>query len=224
MRVLIVEDYLPLRQSLVQGLRDQGYAVDATGDGEEAWWYLRDGHYDVVILDRMLPGYDGLTIIKRAREADLTTPILMLTACDTVEDRVAGLDAGADDYLVKPFAVPELLARLRRLLRRHLGSADSRIQHGRLLVDVAAKRVTWDGQEVVLTAREFQLLEILIGRRGQVVSREQLWEHCYDFASETVSNVLEVLIGRLRRKLSAVGCTDLITTRRGMGYEIAEIL
>lgn len=220
MRILVVEDYLPLRQSLVQGLRDQDYAVDATGDGEEAWWYVRDGHYDAVILDRMLPSCDGLEVIARMRNAGLSTPILMLTACDTVEDRVAGLDAGADDYLVKPFAVPELLARLRRLLRRQLGTADSRLQHGDLLLDLQAKRVTWQGQQVELTAREIQLLEILLGRRGQVVSREQLWEHCYDFASETVSNVLEVLIGRLRRKLAAVGCKDLICTRRGLGYEI----
>ncbi|TVR43396.1 MAG: DNA-binding response regulator [Planctomycetota bacterium] len=222
MRLLVVEDYEPLRESLAAGLRGEGYAVDATGDGEEGWWYLSDGVYDAAILDAMLPGCDGIELIRRCREAGLATPILMLTARDTIEDRVAGLDAGADDYMIKPFAVPELLARLRRLLRRGMGQASDRLEYGDLCVDLRAKRVEYRGQLVQLTAREFQLLECLLANPGAVVSRQQLWEHCYDFAAETVSNVLEVLIARVRRKLAEAGCSNLIETRRGQGYQLVE--
>lgn len=224
MRLLVVEDYHPLRESLVSGLRAAGYAVDGAVDGDEAWWFLKDGVYDAVILDRMLPGLDGMEVLRRLRQHPSAeqTPVLMLTARDSIDDRVSGLDAGADDYLVKPFAVPELLARLRRLLRRQCGVADDMLRHGELVVHLGAKTVSYADNEVALTAREFQLLEVLLGHRGQVVSRQELWEHCYDFASETVSNVLEVLIGRLRKKLAQAGCEQLIETRRGMGYMIEE--
>lgn len=222
MRILVIEDYEPLRLSLVSGLQAEGYAVDAAADGEEGWWMVKDGVYDGVILDRMLPNMDGLDLLTRLRAHPpaQATPVLMLTAMDQVEDRVAGLDAGADDYLAKPFAVPELLARLRRLLRRQFGHADDCLRCGALALHTASKQVTYDGQALSLTSREFQLLEILMARQGQVVSRQALWEHCYDFASETVSNVLEVLIARLRKKLSAAGAHEVIETRRGQGYVI----
>lgn len=220
MRLLLAEDHSPLRDSLSEGLRNEGYAVDATGDGEEAWWYLRDSDYDAVILDRMLPGCDGLVIVRRLREQGSSTPVLLLTAMDGVEDRVAGLDAGADDYLVKPFAVPELLARLRNLTRRQFGIRNPILRHGQLAIDPAAKTVTWGQQMVTVTAREFDLLLLLTREAGRVLSRQELWEHCYDFESETSSNVLDVLIARVRKKLQQAGAPNIIQTRRGLGYQL----
>ncbi len=218
MKILVVEDYAPLRESLVSGLRAEGYAVDAAADGDEGWWYLDGGVYDGVVLDRMLPGLDGMVILRRLRQAGSSVPVLLLTARDTVEDRVDGLDAGADDYLTKPFAVPELLARLRRLVRRSWGQADPVLTCGPLQLDQRAKTVTCDGAAVALTAREYQLLELLMRSRGELVSRDALWEHCYDFARDVSSNVLDVLVGRVRRKLAAAGAAGLLTTRRGLGY------
>ncbi|MFW5753109.1 MAG: response regulator transcription factor, partial [Planctomycetota bacterium] len=218
MRILVIEDYAPLRESLVGGLRAEGYAVDAAADGDEGWWYLDGGTYDGVVLDRMLPGLDGMAILRRLREGGSAVPVLLLTACDTVEDRVVGLDAGADDYLTKPFAVPELLARLRRLVRRAWGQADPVLTCGPLRLDQTAKTVTCGQTVVPLTAREYQLLELLMRSRGQLVSRDALWEHCYDFARDVSSNVLDVLVARVRRKLTAAGAPGLLTTRRGLGY------
>lgn len=215
MRILIVEDYSPLRITLGRGLEAEGYAVDLAADGNEGWWHLQGGGYDAVILDRMLPGLDGLSLVRRLRQADDATPILLLTARDGIEDRVEGLDAGADDYLTKPFAVPELLARLRRLVRRGHGQAAPLLEAGDLRLDPAAKTVHRQEQEIELSRREFQLLEYLLARQGRVVSRSELWQHLYDFASDTSSNVLDVLVARLRRKL---GEPDLIRTRRGQGY------
>ena len=218
MRVFIVEDQERLRSWLEKGLREADFVVDSTGDGNEALWYIRNNTYDAIVLDIMLPGTDGLTILRRLREMDREDPVLLLTAKDTVPDRVKGLDTGADDYLVKPFAFEELLARVRALVRRGYGQRRPVIIIGDLRIDTA-KRQVWRGeQEVELRAMEYRLLEYLARRTGQIVSRTEIWDHLYDFGSETVSNVVEVYIGALRRKLDQPGEKSLIQTRRGFGY------
>lgn len=222
MRLLIVEDFAALREELARGLTDQGYAVDASGDGVEAWWYLTSNTYDLVILDLMVPGMSGLQILTNLRAAQKNMPVLILTAMDGVEDRVRGLDLGADDYLTKPFAVVELLARVRSLVRRGHGVRRTVLQIADLTIDTVARVVRRGGQEVLLTPREFALLEYLVVRAGDVVTRAELWEHLYDFASDATSNVLDAHVARLRRKLSPVGTTPLIHTRRGVGYVLAE--
>jgi DNA-binding response OmpR family regulator len=222
MRLLVVEDYATLRESLTRGLRDSGYAVDATGDGAEGLWYAESGGYDVIVLDLMLPGIDGLELLRRLRTRGDTTHVLILTARDTVADRVAGLDLGADDYLVKPFAFDELLARLRALVRRRYQSATGVITIGDLVVDTGRRTVSRAHQPVPLTAREYALLEYLASRRGAVVSRAELWEHVYDFAAEPESNVLDVYVSHLRRKIDDGHDRKLIHTRRGLGYLLAE--
>ncbi len=222
MRVLVVEDYEPLRESLSQGLREAGYAVDVSGDGEEGLWYARGESYDAVILDIMLPGLDGISLLRTLREEGRDTPVLLLTAKDAVEDRVAGLDAGADDYLVKPFAFEELLARLRALIRRRYEAKDPVIRVGDLEVDTRAQTVTRSGESVTLTAREYGLLELLAMRAGAVVSRTEIWEHLYAFDASAESNVVDVYIGYLRRKIEREDRPRLIHTRRGLGYVLEE--
>ena len=218
MRILIVEDYQPLRAALAKGLREAGYAVDETGDGAEGLWYATGNPYDLIVLDLMLPGLDGLTVLSRLRAAGCASHVLVLTARDGVEDRVEGLDHGADDYLVKPFAFPELLARARALVRRGYQAKNPVIRVGDLEIDLVARR----GQEIALTAREFAILEFLALRRGQVVTRTELWDPLYEFGSDGGSNVLDVYVGYLRRKLEGEGEARLIHTRRGQGYVLAE--
>ncbi len=218
MRVLIVEDQDRLRNWLKKGLEEADFAVDATGDGKEGLWYALGNSYDVVILDLMLPGMDGLSILRRLREAGHEDQVLILTAKDTVPDRVKGLDQGADDYLVKPFAFDELLARVRALVRRSYGKHSAVIEIGDLRIDTA-KRQVWRGeQEVGLRAMEYKLLEYLALRAGETVSRTDIWEHLYDFRSQTASNVVDVYVANLRRKLDRPGEKSLIQTRRGLGY------
>jgi len=218
MRVLIVEDQERLRNWLKKGLKEAGFVVDATGDGKEGLWYAEGNSYDVIILDLMLPGLDGLSILRKLREAGREDQVLILTAKDTVPDRVKGLDLGADDYLVKPFAFEELLARIRALVRRGYGKHSPVIEIGDLRIDTAKRRVWRGGQEIALRAMEYKLLEYLARRAGETVSRTEIWEHLYDFASETVSNVVDVYVGCLRRKLDRPGAKSLIQTRRGLGY------
>jgi DNA-binding response OmpR family regulator len=222
MRLLIVEDFEALRDELARGLGEQGYAIDATGDGTEAWWYLTSNLYDLVILDLMLPGRSGLQILTDLRAQGRDTPVLVLTAMDGVEDRVRGLDLGADDYLTKPFAVAELLARVRSLVRRGHGVHRIVLEVADLRIDTVARTVRRAGQEVALTPREFSLLEYLATRAGEVVTRADLWEHLYAFESAATSNVLDAHIARLRRKISPPGSSQLIHTRRGIGYLISE--
>jgi DNA-binding response OmpR family regulator len=218
MRVLIVEDQDRLRNWLKKGLEEADFAVDATGDGKEGLWYALGNSYDVVILDLMLPGMDGMSILRRLREAGHEDQVLILTAKDTVPDRVKGLDQGADDYLVKPFAFDELLARVRALVRRSYGRHSAVIEIGDLRIDTA-KRQVWRGeQEVALRAMEYKLLEYLAHRAGETVSRTDIWEHLYDFRSQTASNVVDVYVANLRRKLDHPGEKSLIQTRRGLGY------
>lgn len=218
MRLLLIEDYRPLQQSLTKGLREAGFAVDATGDGQEGLWYAMSNDYDVIILDLMLPGLDGLSLLSRIRAKGRQNHVLVLTAKDTLEDRVKGLDLGADDYLVKPFAFEELLARVRALIRRSYRSKSPRIKVQDLLIDLTTQRV-WRGQEeIYLTPREYALLEYLAIRAGQTVSRTDIWEHLYEFDSSASSNVADVYIGYLRRKIGRPGKPPLIRTVRGRGY------
>ncbi len=221
MRLLIVEDYTPLRQSTAKGLREAGFSVDEAGDGEEGLWYARSNPYDVIVLDLMLPKVDGLEILRRIRDAGNVSHVLLLTARDGVGDRVGGLNAGADDYLVKPFAFDELLARVKALTRRAYQRKSPIVAIGDVEIDTAAKRVKRAGTEIVFTAREYQLLEYLASRTGEVVTRTDIYEHCYDFQADAASNVIDVYIGYLRRKLEGEGQSKVIHTRRGQGYVMA---
>ncbi len=218
MRVLVIEDYQPLLKSLTQGLEEAGFAVDASADGEEGLWYARSHDYDAIVLDLMVPGVDGLTILSRLRRDGSSVPVLIVTAKDTVEDRVKGLDLGADDYLVKPFAFEELLARVRALVRRGYDNKDPVIRIDDLEIDTTARTARRDGQRIDLSAREYALLEFLAMRAGQVVSRTAVWEHVYDFHSDPGSNVVDVYVGYLRKKIERPGLSKLIHTRRGQGY------
>jgi len=218
MRLLVVEDYRPLRESLAKGLRETGFAVDATGDGKEGLWYAMGNEYDVIILDLMLPGMNGLEILKKVRSEDQKACVLILTAKDTVQDRVAGLDLGADDYLVKPFAFEELLARIRALLRRGYQEKSPCVEIDDLRIDLAAQRVWRGPEEIQLTPREYALLEYLAMRAGQTVSRMDIWEHVYEFNSSASSNVVDVYIGYLRKKIERADKSALIHTSRGRGY------
>jgi DNA-binding response OmpR family regulator len=220
MRILIIEDYAPLRKSLVLGLREAGMAVDESGDGEEGLWFATSNAYDVIVLDLMLPKLDGLAILKRLRDKGCPAHILILTARDAVEDRIQGLNLGADDYLVKPFAFEELLARIRALLRRAYQRKNPTITIGDLEIDTAARTVARGGERIELTSREYSLLECLALRVGQPVTRTELWDHCYDFQSEAGSNVIDVYIGYLRKKIERPGLPKLIQTRRGQGYAL----
>lgn len=222
MRLLLIEDYAPLRKSLAKGLREAGFAVDVTGDGEEGFWYAKSNDYDVILLDLMLPKMDGLTILRRLREEGSAVQVLILTAKDTVDDRVKGLNLGADDYLVKPFAFEELLARVRALVRRNYESRSPVIRVADLEINTSTRVVRRTGEVIALTPREYALLEFLALRAGQVVTRAEIWEHLYDFEDESTSNVTDVYILYLRRKLERGGRPRLIQTRRGVGYVLGE--
>lgn len=221
MRLLIVEDAPRLRATLVTALTKLGHAVDAAPDGVEGAALLAPGHaYDAAVLDIMLPGVDGLTLLNRLRERGDDTPVLLLTARDAIEDRVRGLTGGADDYLVKPFSLAELAARLEALHRRRHGLARSRIVLGPLEIDTAARAVVCQGKPVTLTAREYSLLEFLALRPRQVLSREQIENHLYADGESPLSNAVDSAICQLRRKLSPNGELSLIHTRRGLGYTL----
>ena len=218
MRVLIIEDYGPIRRSIAKGLREAGFATDSTGDGEEGSWFATVNDYDVVILDLMLPGVDGLTILQRLRAEGRATHVLILTAKDTVADRVRGLDLGADDYLVKPFAFEELLARVRALARRAYRTKNPSLEIEDLKIETTTQRVWRGDEQVFLTPREYALLEYMAMRGEEVVSRTDIWEHLYEFNSEADSNVVDVYISYLRRKIERSGKPTLIHTLRGRGY------
>jgi two-component system OmpR family response regulator len=220
MRVLVVEDDPKLASLLGRGLREEGMAADVTSRGEDALWMAGSTHYDALVLDVMLPGIDGFEACERLRADGVTAPVLMLTARDAIEDRIAGLDGGADDYLVKPFAFGELLARLRALARRGPVAQAAVLEAGSLRLDPATHRVWRDGaEEIELTAREFALLEALMRRPGEALSRFELLEAAWDSAYENRSNVIDVYVRYLRRKLGA----NRIETVRGHGYRLREI-
>ena len=213
MRILIVEDEPDLLRSLSQALREEGYAVDTAPDGEEGLYKAESWDYDAIVLDVMLPKLDGWELLKRLRKTK-KTPVLMLTARDGSRDRVRGLDLGADDYVVKPFDLSELLARLRALIRRASRQTTAKIEVGGVVIDTAARAVTHAGRIVELTPREYALVEFLALHRGEVVTRTQLYEHLFDEDDSTLSNLLDVHVSNLRKKLGH----DFITTRRGHGY------
>lgn len=218
MRLLLIEDYRPLQQSLTKGLREAGFAVDTTRDGQEGLWYAMGNEYDVIILDLMLPGMDGLSILRKLRTNDRQSHVLILTAKDTLQDRIKGLNLGADDYLVKPFAFKELLARVRALLRRSYRKKNPRIKVQDLRIDLTTQRLWRGREEIQLTPREYALLEYLAMRAGETVSRTDIWEHVYEFNSSASSNVVDVYIGYLRKKIEQPGKPSLIHTVRGRGY------
>lgn len=217
-RVLIAEDDRSVREAIERALRFEGFDVATVRDGSEALQSLLNDSPDVMILDVMMPLIDGLDVARRVRARGDTTPILMLTARHEISDRVAGLDAGADDYLVKPFALEELLARLRALLRRSTAPAGLLHRVGDLVMDPAARTVTRNGRSIELTKTEFDLLELLVEHAGVVLSRDQIYEHVWGFDFATTSNSLDVYVGYLRRKTEADGASRLIHTVRGVGY------
>lgn len=218
MRLLVVEDDPDLNRQLVAALKDAGYAVDSATDGEEGHFLGDTEPYDAVILDLGLPVMDGVTVLEKWRRAGRAMPVLILTARDRWSDKVAGFDAGADDYVAKPFHMEELLARLRALLRRATGHASSEITCGPITLDTRAARVMRDGMPVKLTSLEYRLLAYLMHHKGKVISRTELIEHLYDQDFDRDSNTIEVFIGRLRKKIGR----DLLHTVRGLGYYVGE--
>jgi two-component system OmpR family response regulator len=213
MKILVVEDEPDLLRVLSQALRESGYAVDEAADGEEGLFKAKAWEYDAVILDLLLPKLNGWDVLQNLRK-ERKTPVLILTARDSVQDRVKGLDAGADDYLAKPFHLTELLARVRALIRRSAGLAVSEMQVGQLLIDTRSRTVSRAGTEISLTPREYALLELLALNRGSIVTRTQIYEHLFEEQEESFSNLVDVHVSNLRRKLGG----DCITTRRGQGY------
>jgi DNA-binding response OmpR family regulator len=217
-RILLVEDSERLQRSVGTALRRAGYAVDVTGDGEEGLWYATSHEYDVIVLDLMLPRLDGLSLLARLREGGRDTHVLVLTAKDTVEDRVTGLRSGADDYLVKPFALDELLARIEALVRRRHGPKSPSLRFGDLVIDTARRDVTHAGERVELSPREYALLHYLALHPGEVVTRSRIEEAIYDERVEPMSNVVDAAVYALRKKIDRPGRPSVIQTRRGMGY------
>jgi two-component system OmpR family response regulator len=220
MRILVVEDELKMATLLRRGLVEEGHAVDVARTGDDAVWMAGAAEYDAIVLDLMLPGIDGIEVCRRIRQQDVWAPVLMLTARDAVEDRVAGLDAGADDYLPKPFSFAELLARLRALVRRGAAERPVVLEVGDLRLDPATHEV-WRGQDPIhLSPKEFALLETLMRRPGQVLSRYQLLEHAWDYAYENRSNVVDVYIRYLRDKIDRPFGRESLETVRGVGYRL----
>ena len=218
MSILVVEDEPNLAQQVTTSLEEAGYAVDVVGDGEEAHFMGETEPYDAVVLDLGLPVMDGVSVLEKWRTAGLTMPVLILTARDTWTDKVAGLDAGADDYLTKPFKIEELLARLRALIRRSAGHASSELSCGPVVLNTKTSKVTADGRAIKMTALEYKLLSYLMHHQDEIISRTVLTEHIYDQDFDRDSNTIEVFINRIRKKLGA----NIIQTKRGLGYRLAE--
>lgn len=218
MRILIVEDEKSLADIIKKGIEEEGYAVDVVYNGEEGLFMAENEPSDLIILDIMLPVIDGMTILKKIRKVGIKTPVLMLTAKDTIMDKVSGLDSGADDYLTKPFAFEELLARMRALLRRNTEVKTSVIMIGDLTIDIVTHEVKREGKDILLSAREYALLEYMALNRNKVLSRTALTEHLYDQDFDLDSNVIDVFINRIRNKIDRGYDTKLIHTMRGTGY------
>jgi DNA-binding response OmpR family regulator len=220
MKILVVEDNKKLAENLKQGLAQEGYAVDIIEDGlsAERRIIVNRDEYDLVVLDRMLPGKDGVSVCKSWRDGGVVTPVLMLTALDTTDDKVVGLDAGADDYLAKPFAFKELLARVHALLRRPKQSFPDLINHGDIEINTTSRTVTYKNKPISLTLKEFMVLEYLVRNSGKVVTRDELYSHAWDFADSSFSNTVDVHIKNLRKKIRDNG--KIIQTVRGVGYKI----
>jgi DNA-binding response OmpR family regulator len=218
MRLLIVEDNRALLKSLKKGLEEEAFAVDTAEDGEEGLFLAEANDYDVVVLDLMLPKIDGLKLLSKVRAKGLSTHILILTARDAPEDKVRGLNAGADDYLTKPFSFEELLARIRALLRRKYKTKNPRLIVADLDIDTATHSVIRGERDIPLQPKEYALLEYLAHRAGEIVSRSEIWEHLYDWQDDKTSNIIDVFMSRLRKKIDRPGLRPLIHTVRGAGY------
>jgi len=223
MRILVIEDNRRLAAAIAQGLAERGWTADPVHDGAEGLARALDQRHDVIILDLMLPSLDGTSLLRRLRAHGVLTPVLVLTARDALEDRVAGLDLGADDYLVKPFAFDELVARLRAVVRRQHNAAANVITVADLEVDTAARTVRRGGAPIALSAREYAVLEFLVQRRGRTVTREQLIDALYEPGDAPGSNVVDVFVAHLRRKIDGDHARKLIHTRRGLGYLVDEV-
>lgn len=223
MRLLLVEDDRRMAALLSRALHEDGYAVDVTGDGADALWLGTEHEYDAIVLDGMLPGLDGVDVVRGLRDAARWTPILMVTARTGIDHRVTGLDAGADDYLAKPFSYDELAARIRALIRRGASTRPVVLVNGDLLLDPASRRVTRAGARIELTAKEFALLELLLRNRGDVLSRTFIFEHVWDFAFDPTSNVIDQYIASLRRKVDRPYGRDDVQTIRGAGYRLQRV-
>jgi two-component system copper resistance phosphate regulon response regulator CusR len=220
-RILVIEDESGIADFLTRGLREEGYTVEHASDGIDGWHRLQSESWDLVLLDWWLPGLDGLTILRRFRQAGRTTPVLLLTARDSVTDRVRGLDSGADDYLCKPFAFEELLARVRSLVRRQDRTAGTVLSHGDVRIDLATQRAERAGRRLDLTAKEQALLVLFLRHPGEVLSRTRIYEQVWEERYDGLSNTLEVHVMELRRKLEAFG-PRLLHTLRGRGYVFGE--
>ena len=219
MKILVVEDEIDLNNVIVKHLKKDGYSVDSAFNGEEAMDFTAVANYDLIVLDIMMPVMDGLTFLQKSRAAKLATPVLILTAKDEVDDVVKGLDADADDYLVKPFDFKELLARARTLIRRNSGSAANEIYAGELKIDLSKKSVELGGQNIELTGKEYEILEFLMLNKGRILTRDQIKEHVWDFDYMGSSNIIDVLVKNIRKKL---GECEVIQTKRGLGYVIKD--
>ena len=221
MRILLVEDEKKMASFIERGLKEEGYAVDVAYDGEQGWEYASANDYDVIILDVMIPKMNGFALCAKIRQSSSRIPILMLTARDTVEDKIKGLDQGADDYLTKPFSFEELLARLRALLRRPKGFEEqTRLKAGRVEIDLIAHRAFLNKEELNLSQKEFALLEYLVRHKGEVVSRTQIAEHVWDMHFDPMSNTIDVYINFLRKKIDGQRGSSQVETVRGAGYRL----
>lgn len=218
MRILLIEDFSPLRRTVEENLRESGYVVDSTGSGEEGLWYAQNHVYDLIVLDLMLPQVDGISILTTLRKNKNTTPVIITSARDTVEQRVQGLDAGANDYLVKPFDLDELLARIRANIRTRYEKPSDELHVGELSISPISKTIRCGEKTIEFTRREYQLLEYLAYRTGEVVSRTDIWHHVYADYEGGSSNVVDVYIGYLRKKLKPHQADHYLVTRRGHGY------
>ncbi len=222
MRILVVEDEKKIADFIKRGLKEEGYAVDSAGDGEEGLFLAKTNDYDLVLLDLMLPKIDGLIVCKRLKEAKIKTPVIMLTAKNTVKDKVLGLDSGADDYLTKPFAFEELLARIRAMLRKNDAQATTKLKVADLELDLLTHKVTRGSKEIELTTKEHSLLEYLMRNEGVIVTRTMISEHVWDIDFDTFTNVIDVYINYLRNKIDSGFKKKLIHTVRGRGYILKE--
>ena len=222
MRILVVEDEPDLKEITAKRLKAEGYGVDTCDNGKDAQYYIEHTPYDLILLDVMLPGVDGIKVLKNIRKKGMKTPVLLLTARDSIEDRVTGLDNGADDYLTKPFAFDELLARIRVILRRRSNEASNRLVLGDLIMDLATHQVTRAGTEISLSAKEYAILEYMMHNKGMVLSRSRIEEHVWNYDFEGGSNVVDVYMRYLRKKIDAPFEKKLIHTVRGSGYVIKE--
>ena len=222
MKILLAEDEVDLNNVVTRYLKKNGYSVDSVLDGEEALDYLEYGEYDLVILDIMMPKVDGFEVIKKLRNKGNHTSVLMLTARDSADDKVKGLDLGADDYIVKPFDFNELLARIRAVVRRKYGNSSNKLVIGDLILDTSEKSVTRAGKQIELTGKEYEVLEYLMQSKNRILSREQIKEHVWDFDYEGDSNIIDVLIKNIRKKIDVEAGEQIIYTKRGLGYVIKE--